>query len=81
MKATVNQARENKKSLTIRTIGNGYWEIGCVHNRKNISSITTDSLAIEDFSCENGEKMDGKDRRWMGYISLCNEILRDNLYI
>jgi hypothetical protein len=81
MNATYKQALENKKNLTIRAAGNGYWHIGCVHRGKNISAITTDSLAIEDFSCENnGEKRDGKDRKLIGYVSLCEKIIRDNLY-
>lgn len=61
MKATITQAENNDRNLTIRT-------------------VTTNSSAIDDFNSEFGDKVDGRNRRKVGYESLCNEIIRTNGY-
>jgi len=56
MKLTINQAETNEKRLTIRQTGYGHWKIECDYRGKRIYTITTDSMAIDDYRSEQGEK-------------------------
>jgi hypothetical protein len=78
MKATIEQAENNERFLTISKTGYGHWRIECDYRGKTISTITTNSMAIDDFNSEFGEKKQGKNRRLMGYIDLCEEIISSN---
>lgn len=78
MKATIKQAENNERNLTIRQTGYGHWRISMDYRGKTISTVTTNSTAIDNFNSEFGEKIDGCNRRKSGYESLCNEIIRAN---
>jgi len=76
MRATIKQAEKNENNLSILTSGHGYWKISMTFRKKDISVITTNSIAVDDFKSEFGElDMDKKNRRLMGYIDLCEEII------
>lgn len=79
MKATIYQAEKNERNLTIEFQGRGHWRISCEYRGKTISTITTDSVSIDDFNSEFGEKSwTGCNRVKQGYENLCDEIIRDN---
>ena len=80
MTATIKQAENNERNLTIAQTGYGRWKISCEYRGKTISTATTDSSAIDDYRSEFGEKdNDGYNRRKAGYITLVNEIINDNI--
>lgn len=78
MKATIEQAERNERNLTISSTGSGHFRIECDYRGKRISAITTNTMAIDDFRSEYGEKQDGRNRMKEGYETLCNEIIRKN---
>ena len=79
MKATIKQAESNERNLSIRMTSYGHWKIECDFRNKRISTVTTNSSAIDDFNSEFGEKdCCGYNRRKQGYESLINEIIRKN---
>lgn len=80
MKATITQAENNDRNLTIKMTGYGHWRVSMDYRGKTISTVTTNSSAIDDFNSEFGDKMDGCNRRKAGYEALCNEIIRENGY-
>lgn len=56
--------------------GYGHWRITIEYYGKEISSTTTNSMAVDDYNCEEWEK-DGRElRKNRGYNSLRNEIIR-----
>ena len=79
MKATIKQAENNEKNLSIQQKGYGHWKIECDYYGERISTVTTNSISIDDFRSEFGEKdEDNCNRRLTGYVSLCEEIIRKN---
>ena len=78
MKATIAQAENNERNLSILKTEYGHWKISCEYRGKTISTVTTNSCAVDDFNAEFGEKMDGVNRRKQGYEDLINEIIRSN---
>lgn len=79
MKATISQAERNDRNLEIRMTGYGHWRISCEYRGKNISTVTTNSSAVDDFNSEFGETDHyGCNRRKQGYERLCSEIIRAN---
>lgn len=80
MNTTIKQAENNERNLTIKTAGYGHWRVSMDYRGKTISTVTTNSMAVDDFNSEFGEKRDGCNRRKSGYGSLCNEIIHANRY-
>lgn len=80
MKATIKQAENNERNLTIKMAGYGHWRVSMDYRGKTISTVTTNSMAVDDFNSEFGEKKHGYNRRKSGYEALCNEIIRANSY-
>lgn len=80
MKATINQAESNERNLKIEMSGYGHWKISIDYRGKRISTTTTNSVAVDNFKSEYGEKQDGRNRVKEGYEDLCNEVIRDNEY-
>lgn len=79
MKTNIKQAEKNERNLSIRMTGYGHWKIECDYRNKRISTTTTNSMAIDDFNAEFGEKdHEGYNRRKAGYIALIEEIIREN---
>ena len=78
MKATIKQAEQNERNLSIMSTGRGHYRIECDYRCKRIYTITTNTMAIDDFNSEFGEKMDGRNRMKEGYECLVNTIIRDN---
>lgn len=80
MKATISQAEQNERNLSIRMTGYGHWKVECDFRGKRISTTTTNSIAVDNFNSEFGEKQEGRNRRKEGYEDLINEIIRENEY-
>lgn len=80
MKATIKQAEANERNLSITMSGYGHWKISCDYRGKRISTVTTNSVAIDNFNSEYGEKQDRRNRIKEGYEDLINEIIRVNNY-
>ena len=78
MRATIKQAEYNERNLSIKMTGYGHWRIECDYRNKRISATTTNSIAVDDFNSEFGDKQDGVNRRKAGYESLINEIINKN---
>ncbi len=78
MRATIKQAEQNQRNLLIMSTGRGHYRIECDYRGKRIYTITTNTMAIDDFNSEFGEKMDGRNRMKEGYECLVNTIIRDN---
>lgn len=77
---TLKDAENNTKNLRIQQTGYGHWKICCDYRGKQICTTTTDSMAIDDYRSEYGEK-DGREyRQKRGYTALVNQIIRDNGY-
>ena len=76
MKATIREAERNERSLRIYPKGSGHFIISCYYRGKNISTITTNTIAIDDFFSNYGDKKDGCNRIKLGYEALINEIIR-----
>jgi hypothetical protein len=79
MKATIKQAEQNQRNLSIMSIGRGHYRIECDYRGKTIYTVTNNTMAIDDFNSEYGEKMDGRNRMKEGYECLVNTIIRNNL--
>lgn len=80
MKATIKQAEQNERNLSIKMTSYGHWKIECEYRGKRISTVTTNSIAIDNFNAEFDEKMDGRNRRKEGYQDLISEIIRAHGY-
>lgn len=79
MKTTIKQAEKNKNDLQINPTNYGHWRISCLYRNKRISTITTDSQAIDDYYSDSGEKnIHNQNRIKLGYECLINEIIKDN---
>lgn len=78
MRTSVKEAENNERVLTISPSGHGHWRIACTFKGRRYSTVTTNSVAVDHFNSERGEKYDGKNRVKMGYEDLVNEILRAN---
>lgn len=78
MTATIKEADQNQRRLTIQFISYGHWLISCNYRNKRISTRTTASHYIDDFNSDLGEKdCDGFNRRKRGYEALCTEIINN----
>ena len=79
MKATINQAEKNERGLSIVFRSYGHWRIECTYKGQRISTVTTNSIEVDNFNSEFGEKdIDGFNRTLRGYTSLCQEIINAN---
>lgn len=78
MRATIKQAEYNERNLSVKMTSYGHWRIECDYRGKRIGTVTTNSIAIDNFNSEFGEKQDGVNRRKAGYETLINEIIRKN---
>ena len=79
MEATIKQAEDNVRNLIIKKSSYGHWIITCEFRGKRYSSITTNSMAVDDFNSEFGEKDEwNKNKRLQGYTYLCSEIIFKN---
>lgn len=67
-----------KHKLHITPSGYGHWKIATTHYGKEISTVTTDSMSIDDYNSEDDEK-DGRElRKLRGYNALRSEIIGRN---
>ena len=80
MRATIRQAEANYRNLTVIKTGYGHWKISCDYRSKRINTVTTNSVAVDNFNSEFGEKQDNRNRVKEGYEDLINEIIRVNNY-
>lgn len=78
MKATIKEASQNKRNLHIVFRGYGHWRVFMDYRGKRISTITTNSEAVDNFNSDIDEKKDGQNRIKLGYEHLCHEIIRKN---
>lgn len=75
MRTTIKDAVTNKHNLEIRQTGYGHWRISCDYRNKRISTITTDSMAIDDYRSDIYEIKDRRNRHASGYGTLINYIV------
>jgi hypothetical protein len=67
-----------KNDLTVRPSGHGHYKVITTHYGKEITCITNNMPAIDDFKSEDGEK-DGRELRQLrGYRNLKSECIRKN---
>ena len=79
MEATIKQAEKNDRNLKVEFQGRGHWKISMDFRGKRISTVTTNSIAVDNFNSEFGEKdQSGFNKRKAGYIDLCEEIISKN---
>ena len=85
MKATIEEAERNEKNLTVIFSGYGHWKISCDYRGKRISTITTNSIGVDNWNSERGEtqqnwRKKGRpiNRNLAGYCDLCSEIINKN---
>ena len=72
MKATIIQAEQNVRGLTVMPSGYGHWKIECTYFGRRYSTISNDSLSVDDFNSEFGElDRHNCNRRRKGYVALC----------
>lgn len=81
MKATIEQAIRNERNLTIIKTGYGHWQIECDYRGKRISTVTTDSISVDNWNSDHYERNQYGNRRKQGYIRLCEQAIRANGYI
>ena len=63
-------------NISIETVGYGHKKITIEYYGKEISYITTNMKAVDDYNSEDGER-DGRElRKKRGYNQLRNEIIR-----
>lgn len=75
---TIRQAENNDKDLRVEQSGYGHWKISCLYRGKRIHAITTDSMAIDDWKSDYGEKDGRENRKLRGYATLISQIYRGN---
>jgi hypothetical protein len=67
------------KYIRIESAGYGHKRITVEYRGKQISGITTNMPAVDDYNSEEGER-DGRElKRKRGYTSLRNEVVRKHL--
>lgn len=65
------------KNLTIKFNGYGHWKIECDYRGKRISTVTTNSQAIDDYNSDESERDGRVLRKIRGYKTLIAEIKRN----
>lgn len=76
---TIHQAISNCKNLQIKKTGYGTWKISCDYYKKRISTITHDSVSIDNWNSHNEDKDQHRQNRVkLGYNSLIWQIIRAN---
>lgn len=78
MKATIKEAHENRRRLTIRKTGYGHFKISCLWYGREYSTTTTDTVSVDNFRSEDDEKWEGRNRVLYGYECLCGQIKNAN---
>jgi hypothetical protein len=69
---------KNTNNLTVTPSGHGHYRVTTTHYGKEISCVTSNMPAIDDFKSEDGEK-DGRELRTLrGYKSLRAECISKN---
>lgn len=68
------------KTLNILKTGYGHWKVSISHYSKVLSATTTNSVAIDDYNCDEYEKEGRELRKKRGYTSLRNEVIRRNKF-
>lgn len=59
--------------------GHGHWKINTVYRGKEISCVTTNSVAIDEYFNTDEDEKDGNEIVWLrGYSSLRSELIRKN---
>ena len=76
MRATIRQSEDNEKNLDIKFSGYGQYTLSMDYRGRRVSCHSTNSIDVDNFNSEFGEKKSGRNRRKTGYVNLCNEILR-----
>lgn len=68
-------SKQIKYSILVQMIGYGHYKVGTSFRGKMRSTITTNTLALDDWNSEDDEK-DGKEsRKLRGYRALRAEII------
>lgn len=70
MGSTIREAENNDRGIQILPSGYGHWEVTADYRGKRVTIVTTDSMAIDDFKSEFGEKDGRVNRRKRGYEKL-----------
>ena len=66
------------KYISILPSGYGHWKISMEYRNKEISCVTNNSTAIDDYRCDEFEK-DGRElRKKRGFEQLKSELVRKN---
>lgn len=73
----MTQKQALEKPITINFVSHGHWRITMNHYNKNLSCITNNSVAVDEYRSEENER-DSEGIVWLrGYKTLKNEILRN----
>lgn len=79
MKATIKEAEENYRNLTVEIESYGHWKISMNYRGKRLSTTTTDSKAVDNFKSDFDQRNNQKGSlRKQGYQHLCEEIIDKN---
>lgn len=81
MKATIQQAIRNERSLSVANVSYGHWRIMANHRGKRYHATTTNSEAVDDWHSEPWETDPNnynRNRKKAGYETLINEIIKKN---
>jgi len=75
MNATHTQAARNHRNLTVSKTGYGHWRITCTYYGKRISTVTTDSVSVDNYHSDEYDRNREGYRILNGYKSLCSQII------
>ena len=68
----------NERGLRIEKTGYGHWKASCIYRGKRISTVTTDSVAVDLWNSDEDDKKQGQNAVRLGYNSLIWQIVRAN---
>jgi chlorite dismutase len=69
---------KHSHALFITKTGHGHWRVAILHYGKEISAVTTNSMAIDDYHSDEMEKDGRVLRKLRGYRELREEVIRKN---